>query len=44
MKAILRLIAPDEKIPYLAPPLLTDLGHDHRAIMDAIYDRALKKV
>lgn len=44
MKAILRLIAPDESIPYLAPSLLTDLGRDHQAIMDAIYNRALKKV
>ena len=42
MKAVLRLMAAEGN--YLTPSSLADLGHDQKAIMDAIYYRALEKV
>lgn len=44
IKAILRLMALDEKNPYLEPRGLKKLGHNNQAILDAIYHRALKTV
>ena len=44
MKAVLRLMVPDEINPYLAPWKLTELGHDDEAIMNTLHHQALRNV
>ena len=41
VKAILRLIAPDETQTYIRPWALVDIEHDRQAMLDAMYHRVL---